>query len=80
VVVLYADMVSVVDSSVTLTNGGCCASIQKFTNFARVFGPFFTEIYSRKSHIKHIFRFLSFTAICLLGSTYVFFIADTADI
>jgi len=29
-----------------------------------------------KSHIKHIFRFLSFTVICMLGSTYVFFIAD----
>lgn len=78
--VLYAHMVSMVDSSVTLKNGGHRASIQKFTNFARVFGPLFTEIYSRESHIKHIFRFLSFTVICMLGSTYVFFIADTAGI
>jgi hypothetical protein len=45
-------MVSVVDSSVTLTNGGHRARIQKFTNFARVFGPFFTEIYSREKPYK----------------------------
>lgn len=30
--------------------------------------------------LKHICRFLSFTVICMLGSTYVFFIDDTAGI
>ena len=33
-----------------------------------------------KAILKHIFRFLSFTVICMLGLTYVFFIANTAGI
>lgn len=33
-----------------------------------------------KAILKHIFRFLSFTVICILDLTYMFFIANTADI
>jgi len=45
-------MLSVIVSFVTLTNGDHHASIQKFTNLICVYGPFFTEICSRKSHIE----------------------------
>lgn len=33
-----------------------------------------------KAILKYIFRFLSFTVICMLDLTYVLFIANTAGI
>ena len=77
--VVFVHMVSVIDSSVTLTNG---ANVLAYKN-----SPILLEFmvhselkFVRKAILKHIFRFLSFTVIYMLGSTYVYFIANIAGI